>query len=368
MDWIPGLQLAREFFHHAVEPIIERYYPALHYSAALIDSGSEVLGFDTEMSADHGWGPRVMLFLSDEDHAALADQLSNTLAKHLPPEFMGFSTNWTPPDAETGVSWLLDAPQEQFIKHRVEIYTFGDWFQSYLGLDPREEITPIDWLTLPGQKLRTTTSGGMFRDDSGTLSNIRHKLAFYPHDVWLYMMASAWAAVGEDEHLMPRAGNAGDEVGSALIGARLVKTLMQLCFYQERHYPPYHKWFGTAFRQLKCADTVYPLLQKVLTASDWPQREMNLSKVYELMAQKHNALNLTSMVRPTVQHFFSRPFLVLYAGRFADALHERIHDPQLQELFKNTQIGAVEQFTDNTNLLSHTANSRRARWLYQDPY
>ncbi len=36
----------------------------------------------------------------------------------------------------------------------------------------------------------------------------------------------------------------GDEVGSALIGSRLVRDIMRLCFLMEQTYAPYAKWFG----------------------------------------------------------------------------------------------------------------------------
>jgi len=36
-------------------------------AAGIIGSGSEVLGFDDEMSSDHHWGPRTMLFLSVDE-------------------------------------------------------------------------------------------------------------------------------------------------------------------------------------------------------------------------------------------------------------------------------------------------------------
>ena len=62
-DFIPGLRLSEEFFHEAVAPILAADFRDVPYSAALLGSGSEILGFDTEMSSDHHWGPRVMLFL-----------------------------------------------------------------------------------------------------------------------------------------------------------------------------------------------------------------------------------------------------------------------------------------------------------------
>ena len=47
------------------------------------------------------------------------------------------------------------------------------------------------------------------------------KFAYYPHDVWLYLMAAGWSRIGQEERLMGRAGLVGDELRSAVIGARL---------------------------------------------------------------------------------------------------------------------------------------------------
>ncbi|PYS82501.1 MAG: hypothetical protein DMF67_12580 [Acidobacteria bacterium] len=55
-DFIPGIELSRLFFFEAVKPVLDAEFPRLRYGAALIGTGSEVLGFDTEMSADHHWG------------------------------------------------------------------------------------------------------------------------------------------------------------------------------------------------------------------------------------------------------------------------------------------------------------------------
>jgi hypothetical protein len=69
MRFVPGVELCGRYFHDLVEPILAREFPDLRYSAALIGYGSEILGFDTPMSTDHNWGPRVLLFFSPEDLA-----------------------------------------------------------------------------------------------------------------------------------------------------------------------------------------------------------------------------------------------------------------------------------------------------------
>ena len=60
--FIPGIELCRRFYWEAVRPVLDTEFPGLPHTAALIGPGSEVLGFDTEMSADHNWGPAQCCF------------------------------------------------------------------------------------------------------------------------------------------------------------------------------------------------------------------------------------------------------------------------------------------------------------------
>src|SRR5579862_2952451 len=100
-DFLPGLQLCGLFYQEILRPILETEFPGLPYSAALIGSGSEVLGFDTEMSTDHDWGPRLLLFLPEEDHPRLYEALSVALSHKLPPTFRGYPTSFAPNDNGT---------------------------------------------------------------------------------------------------------------------------------------------------------------------------------------------------------------------------------------------------------------------------
>ena len=247
-----GLDLSGAFYREAVRPILDEQFPDLRYAAALIGAGSEVLGFDDDMSTDHHWGPRLFLFLTEDDHADLASILHTTLANKLPHTFHGYPTHWTSPDPEDSGTQHPRAIDSGPINHRVEVRTWRDFVLDYLGFDVREALDSADWLTFPSQRLRTLTSGAIYHDGIG-LQAQRDAFAWYPHDVWLYLLASCWERIGQEEHLMGRAGLVGDEIGSALIGARLVRDVMRLCFLMEKVYAPYPKWFGTAFKQLDCA-------------------------------------------------------------------------------------------------------------------
>ena len=88
--FVPGLRLAGEFYAEAVRPLLDAEFPGLGYAAALLGPGSEVLGFDTERSTDHDWGPRLCVFLGEQDAERLAGQVGEMLAGRLPATFRGY--------------------------------------------------------------------------------------------------------------------------------------------------------------------------------------------------------------------------------------------------------------------------------------
>ena len=104
--FVPGLKLCKLFYQQEVTPILNKNFPKLRYSAAIIGWGSEVLGFDSPISRDHHWGPRVLLFLSEKHYRRLKVQISETLSNQLPYEFMGYSTNYSKPEPN-GVRYLI---------------------------------------------------------------------------------------------------------------------------------------------------------------------------------------------------------------------------------------------------------------------
>jgi hypothetical protein len=366
-DFIPGLKLGELFFHEAVKPLLDQHFPSLTYAAALVGSGSEILGFDTAMSSDHHWGPRAMLFLSPDDRAQHAEAIRAVMAANLPYTFHGYPTNFSAPNPDDNGTQLLHAIEQGPINHRVEIFTLEGLAQYYLGIELaaalEDRLTPVDWLTMTGQKLRTVTAGAVYHDAPGDLTRLRAKLAYYPHDVWLYLLAAGWARVGQEEAFVGRTGDVGDELGSRLIAARLIHDLMNLCFLMERQYPPYSKWFGTAFARLRPAAQLTPAFEAALSAPTWQTREQHLSTAYEIVAAMHNALALTPLL-PQVSSFHGRPFQVIHADRFTSALLKLIRDPAVEQIAQDTHIGAVEQFSTSTDFLEDAKITRRARGLY----
>jgi hypothetical protein len=346
--FIPGLVLSERLYRDAVRPILAARYPRLIHSAARLDYGSDVLGFDTPLSMDHGWGPRLTLFLAGQDCDELGAAVAQTLAHELPFEIAGFPTHYTGEGGEIQMQPAGSRP----IRHGVAVTTAARFFTGYLGVDPASPIPDAAWLTIPPQRLRTIASGRVFHDGLGQLEPARRALAWYPDDVWFHLMAAQWQRISQDEPFMARCGDAGDDLGSRLAAARLARELMQVCFLIERQHAPYAKWFGTAFARLACAAQLAPVLAAVLDSADWRRREARLSEAYRLVAGMHNRLGVTPLISPEVAPFHSRPYLVPHAERFVEALRQAIRSPAVRAWPPG--IGAVWQFSDSTDVLEST--------------
>jgi len=362
--FVPGLELAEGFYRDEVEPILKVHYPGLKYSAALIGSGSEVLGFDTEMSTDHHWGPRVMLFLLPADYDSDGDSIRSLLSLEIPTLYKGYSTNFSAPDPEDNGVQTMQPVDSGPVNHRVEMFTIAGFFSEYMNVDIKKPLDSVDWLTLPHQRLRAVTSGRVFRDDI-SLGEARERFTWYPHDVWLYVLASAWTRLGQEEHLVGRAGQVGDEPGSAIIGSRLVRDIMYLVFLMEKEYPPYAKWFGTAFSRLKASGKLEKPLTGAIQARSWQEREKYLSTACEVLAEMHNSLDITEPVDSKVSRFWGRPFKIIQGERIAAAIVEQIKDPQVMALTRKRLIGSIDLFSDNTDLLEDVLLRPVLRKIYE---
>ncbi len=162
---------------------------------------------------------------------------------------------------------------------------------------------------------------------------------------------------------MARCGEAGDELGSRLIAARLVRDIMKLCFLMERQYAPYIKWLGTAFAELTCADFLSPVFHEVLNARAWQDRERHLSAAYQAVAEMHNRLGIIAPLPVTVSRFHDRPYLVIHSGKFVDAIRDAIVDPAVKQL--PPYLGSIDQIVDSTDVLSDVVQARKLKRVYE---
>ena len=338
-EFVPGLELSRAFYVEVVAEILG----GVPHAAALLGRGSDVLGFDTPRSTDHGWGPRLQVFVAEDD----VERVRRMVGDGLPGVFRGWPTRY---------GW-----DEFPVIHHVEVATLHDWIVERIGFDPREGVTLLDWLSTPQQALLELTQGVVHRDERHELRHVREALGWYPNDVWLWLLACQWRRLDQEEPFVGRTAEVGDDLGARILAARLARDLVHACFLLERRYAPYSKWLGSAFRRLESHPFVAPSLDAALMAEDHIRREDALVSAFQAIASLHNAIAPTRPVDETIRFFHARPFRVLGSGRFVDACLERVEDPLLRSL---PLVGAVDQLMDSTDAVDEPGGYRGVRAAY----
>jgi hypothetical protein len=354
--FIKGLALCESFFEACVEPILRRKFPDLRYAAGLIGYGSDVLGYDDEVSTDHMWGPRLYIFLRAED-AGLAEALYARVAEDLPYAFRGYSVNFSAPDPDDGGIRHAEFITAGTVSPLLWIHTAPDFVRTYLGGYP---ASAADWLAASEHRLLGFTSGKIFRDDIG-FEALRRGLRFYPEDVKRFLLASQWALIGEEQAFVRRCGDLGDETGSRIICARIAERLMRLCFLYSDRYAPYSNWFGAAFHRLEGAEALERAVSAALGENDIDAREDALVAAQLCAVQLHNRADLTERFDAEVQSYFSRRIRVLFVDRLAKLIREQIEDPRLRAL---PPIGALSQIGNFTELADDPRYRARIRAFY----
>ncbi|MEV8372244.1 DUF4037 domain-containing protein [Kribbella sp. NPDC056861] len=337
--FIPARTLNEGFHDEIIRPLLT----GIPYAAGLLGWGSDVLGYDTARSMDHGWGPRLHVFVDAHE----VDRVTRTIESNLPTQYRGYA-----------VQFGSDI-QEPI--HHLTITTVDAWLKEHLGVLNGRHLTLYDWLVTPQQKLLGVTAGAVYADD-GRLQVVRDALRWYPDDLWTWMLACQWSRIEQEEAFVQRTSEVGDELGSRVVAARLTRDLMRLTLLMERVYAPYTKWLGTAFARLGHPDGLDRDLEQALAAGNLPQRERALTAAYEKVAIRHNTLQLTEPIDPAPRPFHDRPAMILGADRFAQACLTAVKDQQLKDL---GLIGAIDQFADNTDVLSNPTAYRKLISIYQ---
>lgn len=356
-----GIALSQRFHHEIVRPFLAEAAPGLSYGAALIGYGSELLGFDDETSRDHNWGPRVLIFVSEADFARHAERLVNAFAQAMPTQFAGEPIGWRsrPHPPASGPGAMGHAA------HGLELHVLAHFMARQIGVSSVEALSAFDWLSFAEQRLLGFTRGAVFEDSDGSLTAARSVLAAYPRDIRLYKIACQWGRIAEEQAFVGRTGQVGDDLGSRLEAARLVRDVMRMAFLLAGDYAPYPKWLGSGFARLAMAPELTPHLAGALAADDWPQRQEHLAAAYLVLAERQLAAGLGQAVTPVVGPYHERPFTTINADDLVAASREAIADPWLRGL---PVMGALDQVSDLTPLLEDPDAARRVMGgLYAAP-
>lgn len=358
-DFIGGKALCRAFFQEAVKPVLSAEFPGLCYAAGLVGYGSDVLGYDDEVSTDHMWGPRLYLFLREEDYSRKTE-IWDVLCHSLPCSFGGYSVNFSVPDPNDNGVQHPEPISEGPVNPLIWIHTPRGFLKQYLGSEFPEKWTDVDWLACSEHRLLALHAGELFQDEIGA-GNSLQALKFYPPTVQRYLLASNWSLIAEEQAFLRRCGDRGDDIGSRLVCARMAERLMRLCFLYCRQYAPYSKWFGTAFAGLPIPAKIGEQLKRALAADELDIREDAMIQAQLAIAELHNRSGLTAPVQAEDGFYFGRKIRVIRAEHFADALARGLEGTTLDGI---PLIGSLSEVANLTAISDHPSRQYRVRSLY----
>lgn len=319
---LSGLKLARAFWTQMGKPMIAAKYPqyAGRIAAGLVGHGSECYGFDDAYSQDHDFGPRFCLWLTDEDYAAIGEQLEAdyealprkfsvdaqgrvTFEAHarsdasgafpsagadstVIPDAANAPTPGTATDdaatAESGaassdvaeaMTTPIDAPlfpvtpRAQGANRRDGVFRIGDFFESITGYRTAPAQTaPHEWLMLAESILAAATNGEVFADPTGQFSKTRQGFKDMPDDVRLALISKRLGMIAQaGQYNLPRSLKRGDGAAAWLSIHEFVQATASLVFLVNVPmvvgYMPYYKWQFAALRKL--SGSMFALLPNV---------------------------------------------------------------------------------------------------------
>ena len=319
---VSGLKLARAFWTQMGKPMIAAKYPqyAGRIAAGLVGHGSECYGFDDAYSQDHDFGPRFCLWLTDEDYAAIGEQLEadyEALPRKFSVDAQGRVTfeaharsdaSGTFPSAGAGSTVIPDAtnaptpgtatddtataesgaassdvaeamttpidtpfspttPRAQGANRRDGVFRIGDFFESITGYRTAPAQTaPHEWLMLAESTLAAATNGEVFADPTGQFSKTRQGFKDMPDDVRLALISKRLGMIAQaGQYNLPRSLKRGDGAAAWLSIHEFVQATASLVFLVNVPmvvgYMPYYKWQFAALRKL--SGSMFALLPNV---------------------------------------------------------------------------------------------------------
>jgi len=239
-----GMELSEAFYRECGEPMLREQFPEVlgKIAVGLTGSGSEVLGFDDEISEDHDFAPGFCIFLPGEETVdrRTAFLLERAYAK-LPREFRGYTRPHLSPVGGD----------------RVGVLRMADFFAEKVG-SPDGILSEEAWLRIPSFYLLEAVNGKVFYDGSGEFTKIRERLRLMPPDSVKKRLAGQLLLMGQAGHYNYERCVKHSEKGAAQLSlAEYVRACLSASFLIAGVYEPYYKWGFRALREWKDFSEVF---------------------------------------------------------------------------------------------------------------
>lgn len=252
-----GLELSRAYFERygrAMLAQLEERYPALkgQLAAGLAGQGSECLGFDDVLSADHDYGPSFCLWMPEALYREYG-KICQEAYDSLPKEFEGFSARQV----------------TAFGQNRIGALSVEGFYYSLLGRESAP-VSNAEWMWLPESRLSQAVNGEVFLDESGQFSSVRKSLlSFYPEDVRIKKIAARAAAMAQSgQYNYSRLCRRREWTGAFLAMQEFIKNTCSIVHLLNRRYTPFYKWMHRSLKDLPRLAQIYELLDQLTAPFD----------------------------------------------------------------------------------------------------
>jgi hypothetical protein len=317
-----GLEISREYIQEVILPglRVEIGDEIDRLAVAVIGTGSDVQGWDDEISRDHHWGPRATIFFRREDEDTLGPQIKSFLHHNLPGTYRDY-------EVVVGLEDLIG----------VCCTSIESFFEFFLGTSTLPE-TDLDWIKLCETDLQHVTGGDVVIDGHGELTHRREVLHYYPETVWKKRIAD-WCcyATGRDApYNLYRVAKRNDPITRAHYLSQCLRRQMELCFMLNRKYAPYPKWLNRQFRQLpRYAESMAPIIDEAFAEPDGRKQVLKLIEVNYLIA---DAIAEYGLSKPPQRREFDEGLtdLILYTS--AREIYSSLPDELITPSFNQIEL------------------------------
>lgn len=262
-----GLELARRYYEEFGRVMIAERFPDYEgrIAVGLAGSGSDCLGFDDEVSADHDSGAGFCLWLTDDDYENFGFRLAKEYSK-LPAEFMG----------------VPKGRANSYGSSHFGVKSISGFYMPFTGRAGAPE-TNAEWLYTPEFSLAAAVSGEVFRDDLGEFTAVRERIkGGMPEDVRLKKIAArVIAAAQSGQYNYPRCLAHGETGAAVLAAAEFVRNTASLIYLINRRYAPFYKWLLRGMRGLEQLSHLEHELSFILTEGNSTEQTRAKSEAIE---------------------------------------------------------------------------------------
>ncbi|MBQ8978320.1 MAG: DUF4125 family protein [Oscillospiraceae bacterium] len=243
---LSGAELSRRYYETFFRPVFKANFAGLadRITIGLVGEGSECLGFDDELSADHDFGPSFCVFaddsVSDEDFDRLKEAYDM-----LPRTYCGLThTEGKNSSGRRGVMRtsnfyrrVLGSAADVFIR-------FAEHDDRRAAFSPAAE----DFQLIPDEDLACAAGGTIFAG-GGSFVRIRRMLRMRPDaDRYAKLSAEIESMSKHGEYNLLRMVQRSDTVSAMLCASRFMESAMRAVCLIHGKFAPYHKWLWRAVR------------------------------------------------------------------------------------------------------------------------